>query len=74
MAGFVIQANGTMEFEDGLLIGRDVVRASKPVVTLLKSEFLGEDFSVNYIVKPTKSGGAMAPLLTTALIGNHLKA
>ena len=74
MAGFAIQANGTLEFEDGLLIGRDVVRASISVVSLLKSEFLGEDFSVNYIVKPTKSGGAMAPLLTMALIGNHLKA
>ena len=47
-----------------------VVRVSKPVVPLLKSEFSGEQFSVSYIVKPPKSGGAMvplAPLLTPAL-------
>ena len=47
-----------------------VVKVSKPVVPLLKSEFAGEQFSASYIVKPAKSGGAMAPLaplLTTSL-------
>ena len=47
-----------------------VVKVSKPVVPLLKSEFVGELFSGSYIVEPAKSGGAMAPLaplLTTAL-------
>ena len=45
------------------------VRISKPVVPLLKIEFLWEQSSVSYIVKPPKSGGAMtplAPLLTTS--------
>ena len=46
-----------------------VVGVSKSVVPLLKSEIFGGQFSVSYIVKPLKSGGAMAPLvpqLTTA--------
>ena len=37
---------------------------------LLKTEFLGDQFSASHIVKLAKSGGAMAPLaplLTTAL-------
>ena len=49
-----------------------VARSSKEMVPLLKSEFLGEQFSISCTVKPPKSGGAMAPLaplLTTALQG-----
>ena len=47
-----------------------VARSSKVMVPLLKSEVLGEQFSISCTVKPPKSGGAMAPLaplLMTAL-------